>query len=335
MKSYTYLILILSIVLMSCENQFFEPEPENNPEALFEELWSTFNTDYAPFEERNVNWDEQYSLFRPEVNMNTTDEELFDVFKNMLSCLNDGHVQMAVPNRKFFFSNSYYENKIDDELFNLDLIEDNYITSGLKKMSEDHLTMGWINDIGYVHLKWVYTFMFTNDILDYFADAKALIIDLRHNGGGDFTWTYSQFGRFTEEERYTHRSKTKTGPGKEEYSDWHEWYVYPDGEYYNKPLILLTDRYTMSAAERATMAFKTLPNLIHVGDTTNGSQSTMIPRELANGWIYYVSPQKVEFLDGKSYEGIGLIPDIVVENSEEEMKAGIDQALEKAIELIK
>ena len=85
MKNYKYLILILSIVLMSCENKFFEPEPENNPEALFEELWSTFNTDYAPFEERNVNWDEQYSLFRPEVNMNTTDEELFDVISSELA----------------------------------------------------------------------------------------------------------------------------------------------------------------------------------------------------------------------------------------------------------
>ena len=91
----------------------------------------------------------------------------------------------------------------------------------------------------------------------------------------------------------------------------------------------------MSAAERAVMAFKTLPNLVHMGDTTNGAHSTKIPRELPNGWIYTVVTQQIEFFDGKSYEGIGLIPDILVENTAEEMSAGQDKALEAAINQLK
>lgn len=335
MKKLFYILLCLPLFLLSCEDKLFVDEPLNNPEALFEELWSTFDEQYAPFDKRNVDWAEQYALYRPMVGPNTNDSELFDVFKKMLSTLNDGHVQMVAPNENWFFSNSYYQYKFEDELFNLNLIEGNYLTTEPKKMAENHLSLGWIGDIGYVHAKWIFTFEYTNDILDYFADAKGLIIDLRHNGGGDFTWVYSRFGRFTEEKRYTHRSKSKNGPGKDDYTDWHEWHVYPDGEFYDKPLVLLTDRYTMSAAERAVMAFKTLPNLVHMGDTTNGSQSTMVPRELPNGWIYTVSTQQIEFFDGKSYEGIGLIPDVVVENTAEEMAAGKDKALEAAINHLK
>ncbi len=335
MKNLLYILICLPLFMASCEDKLFVPEPLNNPEAIFEELWSTFDTQYAPFEQRNVDWDEQYSIYRPMVNENTSDSELFEVFKQMLNSLDDGHVQMTVPNEKMYFSNIYYRTKLEDELFSLDLIENTYLTSPPKKMMEDYLTLGWIGDIGYVYAEWVFVFEKTNEILDYFADAKGLIIDIRHDGGGDFTWVYSQFGRFTQEERFTHRSKTKNGPGKDDYTDWFEWYVQPEGEYFDKPLVLLTDRYTMSAAERAAMAFKTLPNLVHMGDTTNGAHSTKIPRELPNGWIYNVVTQQIEFIDGKSYEGIGLIPDVVVENTAEEMAAGKDKQLEQAINHLK
>ena len=331
MKKLLYLLFSLSLIMMSCEKQLFEANPETDPEALFEQLWSDFDQHYAIFEERGVNWAEQYELFRPRVSENTSDKELFSVFKEMLTPLDDGHVKLIMPDEQFFYANTYYRTKIEDELFDLELIENNYFTSGSKKMSDEHLTLGWIGEVGYVHLLHVYTFLYTNDFMDYFADAKGLIIDLRHNGGGNMNYVFSSFGRFTREERITHRSKTKNGAGKDDYTDWYEWIVYPEGEYYDKPLVLLTDRYTMSAAERATMAFKTLPNVVHIGDTTNGSISTMIPRELANGWMYSISPQKVEFIDGKSYEGTGLPPDITVENTTEEMATGKDKALEAAI----
>ena len=96
------------------------------------------------------------------VSPNTTDAEQFDIFKQMLNSLNDGHVQMTVPNEKLYFSNVYYRTKLEDELFDLELIENNYLTSEPKKMSEDYLTMGWIGDIGYVYAEWIFTFQNTN-----------------------------------------------------------------------------------------------------------------------------------------------------------------------------
>jgi len=333
MKTYiTIIILLSSLFLVSCKKTFFEPEPENNPVALFENLWTTFDESYAGFDERGVDWDEQYSIFQPQVTLQTTDAELYDIFKQMLNTLDDAHVHMIVPGQDFYFANNIYENKIDDELFDLDVIKQNYLGATATESGYGGNTRGMIGDIAYVHFAWVGENMLEfNDMLDEFADAKGLIIDLRHNFGGDFTYAYSELGRLTQEERYVHRTKTKNGPEKDDYSDWLRWSIYPEGEYFDKPLILLTDRYTVSAGERATMAFKVLPNLTHIGDNTNGAFSTLISRELANGWFYSVVPQKTEFEDGVNYAGIGMIPDVYVKNTEEEMKAGKDRTLEEAL----
>ncbi|MCB0678495.1 MAG: hypothetical protein KDC30_17480, partial [Saprospiraceae bacterium] len=68
-----------------------------------------------------------------------------------------------------------------------------------------------------------------------------------------------------------------------------------------------------------------------LGDTTNGSIGTKIGKELSNGWYYSVVTQKVEFLDGLSYEGPGIPPDTFVKNTAAEMAAGIDQTLATAL----
>ncbi len=83
------------------------------------------------------------------------------------------------------------------------------------------------------------------------------------------------------------------------------------------------------------MAFKTLPYVTVLGDTTNGAHGTMIGRELANGWFYSLVPQEVELSDGKSYEGIGLAPDIYIQNTPAEILAGSDKVLELAIDKLK
>jgi C-terminal processing protease CtpA/Prc len=158
---------------------------------------------------------------------------------------------------------------------------------------------------------------------------------MRHNEGGDFTYCFSGIGRLTNKSRYVFRSKTKNGKGPDDFTEWYEWNIHPKGEFVDKPIIVLTDRFTISAGERSVMAFKTLPNATIMGDTTNGAHGTMIGRELANGWFYSLVPQKVELFDGKSYEGIGLAPDIFSKNSMSEINDGVDMTLQKAIDKLK
>lgn len=333
MQTLKYSILILGILSFAgCEKMKFEPVPGGNPEALFEELWSTFDTDYAPFEERGVDWQEQYDLYRPQVDASTSEEELAEIFRQMLRSLDDGHVSLTLPGEPVYYSNLIIDQRIDHELFDLELVKSNYLEQDFQESGNGGNTYGWIGNIGYLHLAWTNDNLLSlSDILDYFDSADGLIFDLRHNGGGNFTYALSEFGRLTDARHFVFRSKTKNGKGKDDYTDWYDWYVEPAGKYFDKRIVLLTDRYTISAGERMAMAFKALPNVVHLGDTTNGSIGTKIGKELSNGWYYSVVTQKVEFLDGLSYEGPGIPPDIFVKNTAAEMAAGIDQTLATAL----
>jgi Tricorn protease C1 domain len=65
-----------------------------DPETNFEQLWKTFHHRYPFFALRNVDWTTQYETYRPKVTRETSDDELFDIFCQMLAPLNDGHVEL-------------------------------------------------------------------------------------------------------------------------------------------------------------------------------------------------------------------------------------------------
>lgn len=329
-------LTLLSISIISCEIVFVEP-PANNPEAIFENLWITFNEEYAPFEERNIDWQAQYNTFRPMVNANTTDDELFSIISQMLSVLDDGHVTLTAPERDLFISNKIRNDLIDDQIFSIPVIK-TYLESGYKEGEENSYIYGKIKNenVAYIYFDYVAeNFFELNNFLNDYSNVDGYIIDMRHNQGGDFTYCFSEIGRLTNQSRYVFRSKTKNGKGSNDYTDWYEWNIYPKGEYVDKPIIVLIDRYTISAGERSVMAFKTLPNVTLMGDTTNGAHGTMIGRELINGWFYSLVPQKVELYDGKSYEGIGIAPDDFSKNTILEINNGYDKTLQKAIDELK
>src|SRR5438105_2472674 len=65
-----------------------------NPKKNFKALWKTFHDRYPFFQLRNVDWRKQYDTYRPKVTNKTSDSELFDIFRQMLDPLNDGHVEL-------------------------------------------------------------------------------------------------------------------------------------------------------------------------------------------------------------------------------------------------
>jgi carboxyl-terminal processing protease len=315
-----FTVVVIS-TFSSCENIFIEP-PKDNPEAVFENIWQTFNEEVA------------YNTFRPQVDMNTTDDELFTIISEMLQLLNDGHVSLTAPNKHVFYSNRIMRELTDDNLFNKTVIK-SYLESDLKTGVEESYIYGKVQgkNVAYIFFDHVAeNFAVLNDFLSKYSTVNGYIIDLRHNQGGDFTYCFSEMGRLTNQSRYVFKSKTKNGKERNDYTEWKEWYIHPKGNYVNQPIIVLTDRYTMSATERCVMAFKTLPKVTVIGDTTNGAHGTMIGRALANGWYYSLVPQKVEMYDGNTYEGIGLAPDIFSKNSISEINNGIDMTLQRAID---
>jgi carboxyl-terminal processing protease len=330
-------MLLGAVMLFSACEKMFLPEPMATAEAIFENFWQSFKDDYALFDERDVDWDEIYRQHKPLVNSSTTDMELFDILASMVKPIQDGHISILAPHHGGFTANDIFEHKIDDELFNLNLIRSGYLEHDFKSFGEQYV-YGKIKDqnVGYIHFDvFRASSVKLNELLKEYPDVKGYIVDLRHNNGGDVSHSFEFLGSFITEKKYFLRSKTKNGKGLNDYTPWYEWYLPKSSKFIDKPVIILTDRYTVSAAERMVMAAKTLPKITIVGDITNGTFGTKISRELANGWFYSYSIQKVEMFDGKSYEGIGLAPDVFVKNTIAEINSGKDKVLETAIDLMK
>ncbi|MCU0447329.1 MAG: S41 family peptidase [Microscillaceae bacterium] len=335
--------LIISLVfifsLSACEPMFFPPknQREKDAKAIFDELWQEFNVFYAPFEEREINWSNLYQQYQAQLNENSNEEALYSVLTAMLAKLDDGHVQLNAPRREVFYANRIYREKIDYNLFNRNLIQSKYLKNQFEESAGTEAIeksfKGLIdNEIVYIHFaKVADEWQWIAELKAQHPQAKGLVLDLRHNVGGDFTYALAAIAHLNTQKRFVFKSRTKNGPNQNDFTDWYNWYVESKGNGFERPIIVLIDRFTISAGERAVMALKTLPNVKLIGVSTNGAISTMMPRQLSNGWNYSIPTQDVLDAEGNVWEGKGIPPQIVLQNTLTDIEQNKDLVLEKAI----
>lgn len=337
MNHFRHTWVLLLPLLVSCEKVLFTPEPESDPASIFQAVWQDYKDHYGPTTYRDVNWDSLHSLYSPMVTSTSTDQELYLALTEMLSTLDDGHVQITTPGREHWYANTWYRERTGDNLFDLDVVHDHYLsTDGLFEV-DNAVLRGHIGDVGYIHFSYVAGNLTELDaLLDNGFQGK-LIIDLRHNEGGDFTFALNAFDRLTATQIPVFSSRTKNGPGPDEFTPWYHWQLEPDPRlnHVDAQVVVLVDRFTISAGERATLMLAALPGVQLLGDTTNGALSTMVGREMANGWGYTIATQEILLPDGITWEGIGIPPDRVVINDPAALAAGHDAVLDSALALLR
>jgi C-terminal processing protease CtpA/Prc len=176
---------------------------------------------------------------------------------------------------------------------------------------------------------------FIDDILEQFKNKDGLIIDVRSNQGGNMYNPPTVASRFADMKRTYFKFCLKNGPSKNDFSDWMYQYIEPSGKFqYKKPIIVITSRATSSAAELFVLAMKSFPYVITVGDTTGGGFGLPIFRELPNGWSYRLSTAIGATQDNLIIEGRGIPPDFPVITAISDSINGVDQLMEKSIEVI-
>lgn len=310
--------------------------PKQGPVATFEGLWAEFDAMYGGFEIRGIDWDDVYDRYRPLVDDDMSDDELFAVITEMLAETDDGHVHLTVPGRTHWTANQIRRELIGDERFDLELVRSEYLLGEFSTDEEQAYTLGTLSSgFTYLQLPWISDQMPILDEARALAeDSGGLVLDLRHNGGGDFTWALEALSRWTATERPVFRSRTRNGPGREAFTAWFEWVIEGRGRELEFPIVVLIDRYTISAGERAVMALATFDTVTFVGEPTCGAIATAVGRELLNGWYMSVPTQEVLSNDGTTIEGVGFAPDEEVVNDPALMAVGVDEALERAVELL-
>jgi len=324
----------LPLLCLSACGPFLPDEPSDDPVAVFEAAWAEMDERYGNFDLRGIDWDAAWSEWSPQVTADSDDEALWAALTGMLATTDDGHVQMLRPGEPHWSANAVYRDEIGDDRFDLDVVRDEYLT-GIDE--GDGYVWGTLDDgTPYVHFEYVAgNLRAMGHVLDAHPDADDVVVDLRHNHGGDFTWAFTHFGPLTDVDRPVFRSRTRNGPDRDDFTEWTTWSLKARKKHRDVRVVLLTDRYTISAGERATMALQALPGTITLGEPTNGALATMIGRELPNRWGLALPVQEVMNPDGEtSWEGVGLPVDELILNDPEALAAGTDAVLDRALAVI-
>jgi tetratricopeptide (TPR) repeat protein len=307
------------------------------PEKNFEHLWKTYDRNYALFGAKHIDWDALYRVYRPRITAQTTDEELFQVCADLLGNLNDNHVRLTSPARQFQ-SGILGQMKMDD--FSLDLVKSKYLNAKSKSLVDGVFDYGWLTDsIGYFHFRGFgrieQTTAAIDQIINELKDAKAIVVDVRSNGGGDDRVGKLIADRFADRKRLYMKTAIRNGPQRDSFTPWKYWYVEPGGPIqFTKPVILLTHRFSVSAAENFALAMRVLPNVTVVGDATSGVFADVYGDRLPNAWRFSVSFKLFVDVNDFCWEGIGVPADIRQVNTKQDIEQKRDRVLELAVALI-
>lgn len=334
------LLLSGAFALTSCEETMVNPG-HTQPEANFQYAWEKFDQHYGLFLVKNVNWNEVYDTHLPIAQAAQNDAELFSVLSSMIRTLNDKHVNIYSTDPVLRDYNSGTDGPSPaQEDFLFDVIEDNYL-SEYHQLS-DEMGYGRLEgNLGYIHLSAFKKELkqakpIVEKIMDALHNSDGIIVDIRDHKGGDDRVSKYIAGRFASSRNLFMTTKKRNGPQHDDFDSTIEWYVEPTGDkQFTKPVILLTSAHSISAGETFTLAMKKNINVKQVGDTTAGAFSDQVFFEIPNGWMISVGVGDYRAADGKSYEGLGIAPDVYSRNEKSELMNGTDKTLEKAISILR
>lgn len=322
-------LLAITVSFTSCVK---EDEQSNTRQGNFEALWKILDEHYCFFnykqKEYGLDWNAVYHKYKVRVNEQMTNEQLFEVFSNMLAELRDGHVNLSTSYdyARYWSWHEDYPQNFSDELERQYLGTDYRIAAGLRyRILDDNIGYlrysSFVNGFGDGNL---------DDVFSYFMLCRGLIIDIRNNGGGDLTYAEKLASRFVSEKTLVGYMQHKTGPGHNDFSDMEPMYLEPSARIrWHKPVCVLTNRSVFSAANEFVMYMKQLPQVSIVGDHTGGGAGMPFSSSLPNGWgvrfsacpSYDAQRQSTEF---------GIAPDYQVNLTDDDLRRGEDTIIEFA-----
>jgi hypothetical protein len=326
----------------------------SEPEKNFEALWSMFNKRYAFFKERKVDWQVQYKKFRPKVDADTTDKELFKTMCDMLAPLKDGHVNLKAkrlgkpeynPEELPRFTKEFGTRKLERQY--QAMVLETLAANGFNKPKTAGKILSYAHNdkFGYLLIR---EFEGVNrrkldagldEALGAMDGIKGLIIDIRLNPGGTTGCVYRIANRFADKRRIGHHEKTRKSKDGKEFGPLRTFHLQPPAakkkyRTFTGPIILLTHGASYSGADLFAMVMRELPYVKIIGEPTNGIFSNMLERKLPNGWKYTLSFQvnytaKMECLETK-----GVPVHVQVLNKRTDLKTGIDPLVTQALKML-
>lgn len=300
-------------------------------------MWDIIDTRYCYLEEKDIDWQGVREHYLPRATQLRQGDYwgLFNLLSDMLDTLRDSHVNLYTP-----FDMSHYDDRYEGypNCFNSSLIwNDNYLGS------DYHIAGGlyynYVRDnVGYVR----YSSMSTaatpanlHYVLHYFNNAPGIVFDLRGNPGGSMTYSEYIAASFIEHDIDVGYRRHKTGKGHNALSSPQKMTIKASlvPTHWMRPVVVLIDRGTYSAANHCVLCLKQIPGVVLIGCRSGGGGALPMSYEMPNGWLLRLSSVPMYDLNMNSIED-GLEPDITLPLDPAEKALGKDNLIETAIDKI-
>lgn len=336
----------------------------------FDHVWHTFNDYYAFFNERGVDWMSQYDQWRPTLSDQGSEEDLAQALIGLLTPIDDSHVSLMLDGEDSFnpAQPRGFLKMLVEEFESQSEISDQgaYVVGVLDQWREDIQArytgapfstldgnladlvqwgvMG--QEVGYLSINQFFTTLeeseatdvaIFNDALDRalkdLENTSALVIDVRLSPGGRDAVSIAIANRFADTERLaaTKAARDYQGPGQTQ-----TYTIRPsDRQNYSNPVILITSGFSVSATETFTVLMRSLPQVTHLGEASNGALSDVLEKELPNGWEFTLSNEVYTDANGQVFEAVGIPPTVSAPVlSKEARDRGEDSALNAAFDVL-
>ena len=313
MRRVVVWLVAVGFIASSCTRRFCDAP--NSPSENFEALWKIIDEKYCYLEEKGVDWDSIYTVYRPQfdtLQIVKYEDQLvvFDLMEQMLNELEDGHVNLYSSFDVSYCSSWYegYPENFDEDVINNKYLKDCRQAGGLVYNKIDG------DSIGYV-----YYGSFSNDfslsnavsVFKDFIKCRGIVLDVRNNGGGSMENAYKLASLFCTQDTVVGYWQHKSGPGQDEFSNLEEMRLQDTKGYWQRPVIVLCNRHSYSATNFFVSIMRYAPNCLILGGISGGGGGMPLSYELPNGWIVRFSSVRMYDRDKKSIEG-GVEPDKVV-----------------------
>jgi C-terminal processing protease CtpA/Prc len=168
--------------------------------------------------------------------------------------------------------------------------------------------------------------------LDELRETRALVIDVRVNGGGDERMAQEFAGCFVAERRLYAIHVYRDPASQSGFTAPRERWVEPNATRprYEGRVAVLSGPVVMSSCESFLLMMKCVPDAVIIGAPSQGSSGNPRPHDLGNGVTVFLPSWKDLTPEGEEIEGIGIPPDIEVPTSPSDFQTA-DPVLAKAL----
>ena len=322
-----FIILFTATVFLSgCEKLLIQPNENETGRNIkdFNEIRRIINTYFPYLDSMKINWDSICTVYEPLVEK-VRGDEIDQVFVEMLSNLKDGHTSFTSKGARYATYTCPHLIK-DFYAYSPEVVR-SYFSKKLKVIGKIEYEISDQN-IGYLHLTDFVKGSWMNDFdraLNYFNNTKGMIFDLRHNQGGNTDMILEVIRRFINGNTvYIEYSKSLKV---------NEYQIIPGSLTYVKPIVILINGCSASAAEDLSAFLDQYSYVTLVGDSTIGIDGRMNDYNLPSGKVLTTIYMYTLFR-GKHFQCIGVTPDILIPQTENDIKHGRDKQLEYAIEFL-